>query len=152
MRAAQSADHSPGGRGDINNAAVALRLHRRKGRLREQEWRGEIDLKGGVPFLRSQIRKPRGERERGIVNDNVDAAKALKCHSYDLLRRTGRGDVTRDGQGAFADRRGETFGPRAVTHIHCHRSAAFVEALRRGPPEPAPGAGDDDNASGKVLR
>src|SRR5205807_1273796 len=57
-----------------------------------------------------------------------------------------------DGQGAFADRRGETFSARAVTHIHCHRSAAFVEALRRGPPEPAPGAGDDDNASGKVLR
>src|SRR2546423_13460819 len=96
MRAAQSADHSAGGRGDINNAAVALRLHRRKRRLREEEWRGEIDLKGGAPFLRSQIRKPRGARERGVVNDNVDAAEALKRHSHDLLRRTGLGDVTRD--------------------------------------------------------
>src|SRR5438477_8564201 len=127
MRAAQGADHSAGGRGDINNATVALRLHRRKGRLREQEWRSEIDLKGGAPFLRSQIRKPGGARERGVVNDNVDAAKALKCHSHDLLRCTGRGDVTWDGQAAFADRRGETFGTRAVAHIHRHRGAAFVK-------------------------
>ena len=128
-----------------------MRLHRRKCRFRQQEWCGEIYLKRGAPFLRSEIRQPRGARERGVVNDNVDAAKALKCHPHDLLRRTGRGDVTRDGQGAFADRRGETFGPRAVPHIHCHRSSAFVETLRRGATEPAPGTSDDDNAPGKVL-
>ena len=97
MRAAQGADHSAGGRRDINNAAVALRLHRRECRLREQERRGEIDLKCGAPFLRGQIRKPRGARERGVVHDNVDPAKALQCHAHDLFRGTGRGDVTRDG-------------------------------------------------------
>jgi hypothetical protein len=66
-------------------------------RFRQQEWCGEIYLKRGAPFLRSEIWQPRGERERGVVNDNVDPAKALKRHSHDLLRHSGRGHVTRDG-------------------------------------------------------
>src|SRR5262249_25603901 len=95
MRTAQGADHSTGGRRDINDATVTLRLHCRECSLREQKWRGKIDLKRGAPFLRSQIRKPCGKRKRGVVNDNVDAAKALKCHPYDLVRDAVCGDVTR---------------------------------------------------------
>src|SRR4051812_17513107 len=135
MRATQGADRSAGGRRDINNAAVTLRLHGGQGGLREQEWRGKVDLEGGAPFLRGQIGKSRRKRERGVVHDNVDAAKALQCYSHDLLRRSGRGDVTWDGERVFAYRRGETLGARRVPHIHCHRGAAFVEALRRGTSE-----------------
>ncbi len=91
-----------------------------------------------APFVRRELGKPRRVRERGVVDEDVDAPKALKCQPHDLLRHSRRGDVTRHGERAIAERGGEILGACDVAHVHGDRGAAFVEALRRGASEPAP--------------
>src|SRR6185436_20499503 len=79
-----------------------------------------------------------------------DAAEALERASHDLLSNAGSDDIARHPEGSLADRHRERVGALAVAHVHSHRGAALMEALRGGAPNTAPGAGNDDDASDEV--
>src|SRR6185295_11123048 len=104
-----------------------------------------------APFFRRQIVEARRAREGGVVDDDVDATEALEGAPHYLLSNAGGGDIARHRQGALADRCRQRLGTLAVAHIHRHRCAALVEALRGGAADTAPGASNDDDPSDEVL-
>src|SRR5207248_4092929 len=62
--AAEGADHTSGGGGDINDAAVVLRLHRWKDGLCQKKRRDQIDLQRLAELFGREVRKSRRARKR----------------------------------------------------------------------------------------
>jgi hypothetical protein len=70
------------GRGDIDDAAPALRLHMRNGEARGVEGARQVDGDDRIPFLDRKFLDRRDELDARIVDEDIDAAELFcsRCH------------------------------------------------------------------------
>ena len=78
-----------------------LRLHRRQNCLDEQEGRREVDLDRPPPFLGRDLLESRRQRQRRVVDQDVDAAESLERLPDDRVGDAGRGDIAGEGEGVL---------------------------------------------------
>jgi hypothetical protein len=91
-----------------------------------------------------------GERERGIVDQDVDAPEVIARATDNLLRRAFDGQITRNREGALANLARYGLGPLAITDVDRNRRSALMQSRRYRTPEAAGGTGHDRDATGKV--
>src|ERR1051326_1828218 len=150
----------PRDRGDVDDAALTLRLHDRRRRLDEAHRPGEIDVEDLVPDLHRQAVEV-GERDRlvigGIVDEDVEAAEALHDVADDALGRRTVGDVALKRGGVDLVARGEiardAFGLVAALGIHDRdMRALFRERVTDALTDPAIAAGDERHRTVEIHR
>ena len=133
-----------GDRGDVDDAAVFLREHRRHHRLAADEGAVEIDAQHLAPFV--EVGFPHrlvDAGDAGIVDEDVDLAERLQRLVAGLLDRGEVGDVDLEGRDRRADFLGGLFRKRQVMIPDRDLGAGSDEALGDGAPKPLRPAGDD---------
>ena len=91
------------------------------------------------------------QRQRGVVNQDVDPAEAVERVRDDRFGTAGSGDIGGDSKRAFTNVARDLLGARCVTHVHRNGCAALVQASGRGATQAAGGTRDNRHAAGEIL-
>ena len=141
-RGAQARD-----RRDVDDGAAALVAHQRRGGLRAQERSGEIDGEHARPVLVGDVENRLEDGDAGIVDQRVEPAELRSATIVERARDAcGIGDVAGEWRGdvGLVERGKRSLQIVAVDVEQRDAPAVGEEALRRGKPDAARGAGHQD--------
>src|ERR1043165_7309822 len=150
MRATERRDHATGGRRDVHDASVLLCLHRRQHGFDEAKGRRHVRLERRAPLLDRELLESRRARERGVVDENVDAAEAVERGPYYPLGDSVRGKVAWHCERPRTNRFRGRFRAIAVANVYRDRGSKLMQTSGGGESETPGGPCDDGDAIGEV--
>ena len=93
-----------------------------------------------------------GQRQGGVVDQDVDAAEPVERLPDDRVGDASGGDIASDGEHALTDLARHLFRSLVAAHVDGNRRAAVVQPRRRGSTQSARCAGDERDAANEVSR
>jgi hypothetical protein len=138
-------------RGDVHDHAVPSRCHDAQRFLHDEELAEEVHAQHRVEVARSDLLEAARDEDTGVVDDQVEPPEA-PAYSIDAAGDlVAPGDVRRQHHDVASHLRRDLVEQRLAPRGHGDMSAGVREGQRRGTPDAARRAGDEDDGISKRL-